>query len=174
MATTFASNLRKMSFNTNELIKIRKATSGSEKSIITISDYLKQFKIKLNQINQLDTESRKKELLKLMNEESSKRKNALTSGVSSYADPNWAAPSASETWLHCILGGDNSEIKEAEKLINQLINVNRKPESIKSNILGYLVIFILCPLSFYFFNWWSAIIVFIIGTIIIGWKNRYD
>jgi|SRR5690554_1283836 len=163
-----------MSFNTNELIKIRKATSSSEKSIIIISEYLKQFKIKLNKINELDNETRKKELIKLMNEESSKRKIALSSGVSSYADPNWAAPSACETWLHCILGGDNSEINEAENLINQLLDVNRKPESKKSNILGYVVIFVLCPLSFYFFNWWSAIIVFFIGTIIIGWRNRYD
>jgi hypothetical protein len=163
-----------MSFNTNELIKIREATSKSEKSINIISDYLKQFKAKVGRINELDVDDRKKELIKLMNEESSKRKNALASGVSSYADPNWAAPSACETWVHCILGENDSEIKETENLINQMLNINRKPESKKSNIFGYLVIIVLCPLSFYFFSWWSAIIVFFIGTTIIGWKNRYD
>ena len=163
-----------MSFNVNELIKIRKATSGSEKSKSKISSYILEFKDKMDNANKMDSKNRKKKLIELMNEESSKRKNALGSGVSSYSDPNWAAPSVCESWIFCLLGGDKAEIENAELIINDLIDVERKNESKKSNFLGYFVILVLCPISFYFINWWSAIIVFFIGTIIIGWKNRYD
>jgi hypothetical protein len=163
-----------MSFNINELIKIRKATSNSEQSKIRIANYISQFKDKLEGIDGQKYEVKKKELIKLMNEETVKRKKALSSGVSSYSDPNWAGPSVCETLIHCLLGENNNEIKEVNSIIEDLLNSNREQESTKSNILGFLILLVASPLTFYFLNWWSGLIVVFISFVIIGWKNRYD
>ncbi len=114
------------------------------------------------------------ELIRLMNEESKKREEALSTGVSSYADPKWAGPSACETWTHCILSENKNEIEEAKGIIDELTNIHRVEESKKSDIYGYLVILVGCPLAFYFFNWWIGSIVLFVGLVIMGWKNRYD
>ena len=163
-----------MSFNLAELTKIRKATSGSERSKKQVANYIHQFKAKLINISELEPESEKKELIKLMNEESKKRKEAMSTGVSSYADPKWAGPSACETWTHCLLSENTNEIDQANGIIDELTDVHRVEESKKSNIFGYLVLFVGCPLAFYFFNWWIGSIVLFVGLVIMGWKNRYD
>ena len=161
-----------MSFNVKELIKIRKATSGSEKIIYQIAEYIKQFKLKVDILQALDIESRRKGLLILMNEESNKRKAALSAGASSYSNPKWAAPSACETYIHCLLGGNPNEIKQANLLIDELSNINREEESTKSDAVGYVVLLVGSPLAFYFLNWWTGLIVVFIGLTIIGWKSR--
>jgi len=163
-----------MSLNVTELKKIRKATSTSEKSKNFIANYIHKFKKELEDINNLESERIRKELIQLMNEKSSERKNALTSGVSSYSDPRWAAPAACESYLHCVLGGKEQEIKEANVIITDLTDLDRKIESGNSNILGYLILLIGSPISFYFFNWWIGLIVAFLGLVIIGWKKRYD
>jgi len=163
-----------MSFNIDELRKIRKATSGSEKSKNKISKYIIKMKDKIENVNKLNPEYRKKELINLMNKESQKRKEALNSRISSYADPNWAAPAACESWLYCILTNNKDEIEKANQIINELANSKRINELKKSNYIGYIFILVFFPLTFYFINWWSALIIFFIGTIIIGWKKRYD
>jgi hypothetical protein len=163
-----------MSFNLNELIKIRKATSGSDKSKKRISDYINHFQIKVNDLNGIESNLKKKELVKLMNEESKKRKGNLSTGVSSYADPNWSGPAACETLILCLLGGNVNEIEQANEILDDLTDLKRAKESKKSNILGYLIILVVCPLSFYFFSWWIGLIVLFTGLVNFGWKNRYD
>ncbi len=163
-----------MSSNITELVKIRKATSGSEKSKNKLSNYIKQFQFKIDILDKFESELRKKELIKLMNEEASKRKEALSTGVSSYSDPEWAGPSACETYTHCLLGENLNEIKQAISIIEELTNTNRIQESKRSDYLGYIVLMICSPLTFYFLNWWIGLIIVFFGLVIIGWKNRYD
>jgi hypothetical protein len=163
-----------MSFNVKELIKIRKATSNSEKSKRKVANYVGEFKSKINRLNEKEPKEKKELLIKMMNEESNKRKKALSTGVSSYSDPNWAGPSACESLIHCILGGDTNEIRQANSVIDELLDVNRKEESSKSKSLGFLILLIGSPLAFYFLNWWSGLITIFLAFVIIGWKNRYD
>lgn len=63
-----------MSFDLAELTKIRKATSGSEKSKKQVANYIDLFKAKLSTISELEPGSKKMELIRLMNEESKKEK----------------------------------------------------------------------------------------------------
>ena len=163
-----------MSFNINELIKIRKATSSSEKSKEMVASAIQDLIPKIKYANSMDSEQRQKELVKLMNEHAGKRKNALNSGVASYADPNWAGPAVCETWLYCLLGEDENEIQQANKIIETLQNIDIKEENSKSGYLGYSIILVGCPLVFYFFTWWAALILLFVGLTTLGWKNRYD
>jgi hypothetical protein len=162
-----------MSLNTSELIKIRKATSGSEQTKQIVSDYIIQFSKEIEELKKLEAENQNKSLLSLMNQESQKRRLALKSGVSSYSDPVWAGPAACETWTHSLLGKNEIEIREVEKIIGDLTNEKRIEETNSSKV-GYFICIILAGFTFYFLNWWSALIVFFIGTIVLGWSRRYD
>ncbi|KAF5433498.1 hypothetical protein C5S39_01565 [Candidatus Methanophagaceae archaeon] len=111
-----------MSFTEEELIKIRKATSGwFKKSARTaIAHSLLALKPKIDSAKKLDETERQAAFKKLMNEATAARQHALQSGANSYGHPQWAAAAACESWLHELVGGTPGSIARVEALIEGL------------------------------------------------------
>ncbi len=111
-----------MSFNEEELIKIRKATSGWFKKSArkTIAQSLLAMKPKIDVAKKLDDTHREEAIKKLMNEATATRQHALQSGANSYSHPQWAAAAACESWLHELVGGTPEGISRIEVLIDEL------------------------------------------------------
>ena len=111
-----------MSFNEEELIKIRQSTSGWFKKSArkAIAQSLLAMKPKIDSANKLDDAQREAELKKLMNEATAERHHALQSGANFYSHPKWAAAAACESWLHELIGGSTEGIVRVEMLIDEL------------------------------------------------------
>ena len=111
-----------MSFNEEELIKIKKATSGffKKSARATIVDSLSSINKKIILAKNMDESDKKAALLKLMNEATEKRQRVLQSGANSYGHPEWAAAAACESWLQELFGGTPESIERVEVLIKEL------------------------------------------------------
>lgn len=114
-----------MSFHEDELLKIKKATSGFFKKSArkTISDKLSRFKPKIDAAMKLDEDEKIQELTQLMNEATAERQQALREGARNHGHPKWAAAAACESWiqaLHPATKGENPA--RIGQLINELIN----------------------------------------------------
>jgi hypothetical protein len=111
-----------MSFNEEELVKIKRATSGWLKKSArkTISHSLAAMKPKIDSAKKLDDHERQEALKKLMNEATYARQQALQSGANSHTHARWAAAAACESWLHELLGGTPDGIARVEQLIEEL------------------------------------------------------
>jgi hypothetical protein len=142
-----------MSFHVAELIKIQKATSKNRISKRAVSKYVKEFMLKLDQLNNQDSEFDEKQLLKLLNEETRKRQQALSRGAASYSNVNWAGPAACESLLQSILLGDENEINDVKLIIFDIMNSNQKDlKNSSSGCFSILLIFSLLFLIFNFFD----------------------
>jgi len=111
-----------MSFNEDELKKIRSKTSGlfKAKARSAISSAISTYKPKIEIAKSLADSERKKALLALLNQAADERHVALQSGANSYGNQAWAAAATVESWLHELMGGDPQGIKNVEAIINQL------------------------------------------------------
>jgi len=111
-----------MSFNEDELKKIRNKTSGwfKAKTRSAISNAISSYKPKIEIAKSLDAPEQKKALLALVNQATNERHIALQSGANSYSNPAWAASATVESWLHELMGGDPQGIKNVEEIINEL------------------------------------------------------
>ena len=113
-----------MSFNEEELLKIKKATSGwFKKSARTaLSQALSVMKPRIDAAKKLNDTERQAALNFLTNEAMAARHQALRSGANSHGHPQWAAAAACESWLHELVGGTPESIARAELLIAGLSN----------------------------------------------------
>ena len=111
-----------MSFNEDELVKIKKKTSGWFKSNARthISKAIEVYKPKIEAAKSLPETERKKALIALVNQATNERNAALQSGANSYSNPSWAAAATIESWLHELIGGKEHEIIKVENIINEL------------------------------------------------------
>ncbi|GMR18715.1 MAG: hypothetical protein BMS9Abin33_1150 [Gammaproteobacteria bacterium] len=111
-----------MSFSEEELIKIRKATSGWFKKPArrAIAQSLLAMKPEIDSAKKLDDAKREHALKTLMNKATATRQRALQSGANSYGNPRWAAAAACESWLHELVGGAPESIARVEVLIDKL------------------------------------------------------
>jgi len=113
-----------MSFNEEELLKIKKATSGFFKKSAreAVAQSLLAIKPKIDAAKKLENPEREKALKALVNEATAARHHALQSGANSYGHPKWAAAAACESWLHEIVGGTSESIDHVEQLVMELMN----------------------------------------------------
>jgi hypothetical protein len=111
-----------MSFNEDELQKIKSKTSGflKGKARAAISDAIKDYEPKVQAAKSLPDNERAEALLALANQATDQRQIALQNGANSYGDPAWAAASTIESWLHELVGGEHHEIDSVEMLIQEL------------------------------------------------------
>ncbi|MEH6578070.1 MAG: hypothetical protein V7731_13425 [Amphritea sp.] len=111
-----------MSFNEDELIKIKKKTSGffKGKARSAISITIGSYKPKIEAARILDEPERNKALLALVDQATAERHLALQSGASSYGNPAWAAAATVESWLHELMVGDPQSIQNVEAIIDEL------------------------------------------------------
>lgn len=164
-----------MSYNLNEIIKIKRATSGSEITKNRISEEIKLLKPIIEETFELQLEEQKTIFRNLKNKYTQQRQLAFNNGATSYASPDWAVPALCESWLLELSSGSKENIHKVEILIEELSNPNRSEESNNNNkIIGFVFLFLASPLILYYHKWWSALIVFVIGLIISGWSKRHD
>jgi hypothetical protein len=113
-----------MSFNIEELQKIKKATSGLFKKSArkAVAKALSEIEPKINAAKRLDSPERENALNSLVKDATAARHHALQSGGSSYGHPKWAAAAACESWLHELVGGTPESIESVEQLVLELMN----------------------------------------------------
>lgn len=114
-----------MSFNEEELLKIKKATSGwfKKKARTSVAQALLAIKPRIDAAKELDDTERQAALKNLADEASAARHHALQSGANSHGHPQWAAAAACESWLHeLLLDGTPESIARVEMLIAELSN----------------------------------------------------
>ncbi len=113
-----------MSFNEEELLRIKNATSGFfKKSARTkLAQALYELKPKIDAAKQLSAEEREKALKSLVKEAINARHCALQSGANSYDHPKWAAAAACESWLHELISGTPESLDRVEQLVIELMN----------------------------------------------------
>ena len=113
-----------MSFNEDELIKIRNATSGwfKGKARYEITRALAILQVNVEELKNLPVEEKRTAIIEMVNDATDKRHAAMNSGASSYGNPEWAAASACESWLHALAGGDSDEIERVEIIVEELID----------------------------------------------------
>ena len=111
-----------MSFNEDELLKIKKATSGffKKKTKIAVTQALVAIKPRIDAVKKLNGDKRIEALNILVNEATNARHLALQRGATSYKDPQWAAAAACESWLQELIGGTSKGIARVDQLIKEL------------------------------------------------------
>ncbi len=111
-----------MSFNEQELIQIRDATSGIFKRSARkkISESLLALRVKIDAALSLPEDELAEEILRLLNKATAERQRWLRSGARSYGHPGWAAAAACETWLHVLRSGDSEAAARIQPLIDEL------------------------------------------------------
>lgn len=111
-----------MSFNEDELRKIKSKTSGflKGKARAAIASAIKEYEPKIQAAKSLPPEDRKKALLALVNQATDQRHIALQNGANSYGNPAWAGAATVESWLHELMGGDAQGIQNVEAIIHEL------------------------------------------------------
>lgn len=114
----------RVGFNEDELIKIKKATSGLFKNSArtAIKQSLEKTKSDILAAKKLNPDQCKSKLIKLMEEATQERKRAIAYGATSYGDKDWAAAAVSETWLQELVHGTPEGIDRVERLIGELMN----------------------------------------------------
>lgn len=111
-----------MNFNEEELMRIKKATSGIFKGSArrAITAAIEDMAPRVAMAKQLTGNEREKGLKKLMVEASDRRKQALADGADGYGDRRWASAAVCETWLHELALGTEDEIEVVERLVDDL------------------------------------------------------
>ena len=112
-----------MSFNEQELIAIKHATSGFFKGGARkqIAQSLQKLAAYLEHIKSTQQQDHHQELLKLLNSFTEMRQEALRRGAKGYSDPNWASAAACESWLQELLRGDEKSVQDVEIVVLDLI-----------------------------------------------------
>jgi len=114
-----------MGFNEEELLKIKKATSGlfKKKDRKAVAQALLAMKPKIEAAKKLDGDERKEALKILVNEATDARHLALQLGANSHGHPQWAAAAAAcESWLHELISGTPESIIKIEQIISHLVD----------------------------------------------------
>ena len=113
-----------MNFNEEELLKIKKATSGlfKKSARAAVTQALLATNPKIDAAKRLNDSEREKALKALVNEATAARHHALQSGANSYGNPKWVSAAACESWLHELVGGTPESIDHVERLIAELMN----------------------------------------------------
>ncbi len=113
-----------MGFNEEELLKIRKATSGpfKKKARKAIAQTLLAMRPRIEAAKKLDGDERKEALKILVNEATDARHLALQLGANSHGHPQWAAAAACESWLHELILGTPDSIVKIEQIISHLVD----------------------------------------------------
>ncbi len=111
-----------MSFNEEELKKIKSKTSGflKGKARLAIANAIREYEPQIQAAKSLSGEDKTRALLALVNQATRQRHVALQSGANSYSNPAWAAAATVESWLHELMGGDQQGIQNVEALIHEL------------------------------------------------------
>jgi hypothetical protein len=113
-----------MGFNEEELLKIKKATSGlfKKKARRAIAQSLLAMKPRIEAARKLDGAEDEEALKILVNEATDARHLALQLGANSHGHPQWAAAAACESWLHELVSGTPESIIRIEEIIAHLSN----------------------------------------------------
>jgi len=163
-----------MSNHLQELRKIKRETSSSNRSKAIVAADLKQISPIVNNALSKNREERKQSLMNLLNMVTIKRQAAFRNGSSSYSDPKWAGPAACESWILSLIKDDKHELQSIELVIEELKNPERKEELKSWNFWSSFIIVVAGILAYNTIGTWFAILIVIIGFIIKGWKNRFD
>lgn len=109
-------------FNEEQLITIKKATSGLFKKSArkNIARSLLDLEPRINSAKKMGDTERRAALKDLLYEAMAARHQALQSGANSFGHPQWAAAAACESWLLELFFGTPDSIACVEVLINQL------------------------------------------------------
>lgn len=112
-----------MSINEEELIKIKKATSGWFKGRArrAIAQSLVALRLEIERAKMLPDQEQDSLLKQLMNQATSERHRVLQNGATSYSHPDWAAAAVCESWLHELVGGTPAGLVRVEALIDELL-----------------------------------------------------
>lgn len=112
-----------MGFNLDEMVEIKKATSGffkkSARKLIACS--LLEIKTQVDNVKQLEGVEREKVLKGLLKEAAIKRRQALQYGAKSYGGSQWASAAACESWLLELSCGTPESIAQIEVVVEELI-----------------------------------------------------
>ena len=113
-----------MGFNEEELLRIKKATSGwFKKSARTfVAQVLLTMKTRIDAAKKLDDTERLETFIFLLLEATAARRVAVQSGANSYSQPQWAAAAACENWLFELVQGTTKTVNRVELLITDLSN----------------------------------------------------
>jgi hypothetical protein len=113
-----------MSFNEEELIKIRDASSGLFKrgARKKIASSLRIASKKLAEIDSLEPEEKREEMIQLLNFFTASRQLAVQQGARGHGHAAWAAAAACESWLQELLNGSPDSTPRVESLIEELIS----------------------------------------------------
>jgi hypothetical protein len=111
-----------MSFNEDELSKIKSKTSGffKGKARLAISSAINDYEPKVRAAKLLPNIEKNKAILALVNQATNQRQAAQQNGANSYGDPDWAAAATIESWLQELMGGEPHGINNVEKLVQEL------------------------------------------------------
>ncbi len=111
-----------MTFNEEEMLKIKKATSGFFKGRAkkAIAQALNELTPKITHAKTLPQVEKEAAVKVLMNKATDARHLALAHGANSYSDPEWAAAAACESWLHELALGTEEGLVVVEKIVREL------------------------------------------------------
>ncbi len=159
--------------NSNELLKVVKAISGSEKSLEKLRASFIEQKQRILTIRELPQDAQKAKLIGLLNECSNERRAAIRNGSHSLDDPAWAIPAARESWMFGLIENDLTEIEKINLIVDEIID-GKKPDVPNKIDKAAWIVILGTILAYSFVNGWLALLIFIVGVIAIGWKNRFD
>lgn len=113
-----------MSDNAEELNKIINETSGWFKGAARsrIRESIRAYRPRIEAALREKEETRRKSLVRILNEVSSARNAALSNGAKSYSHPEWAAAAVCESWLYEILSGTPEGLATVSEKIQFLEN----------------------------------------------------
>ena len=111
-----------MSFNYDELVKIKNATDGffGKKARMAIRAAVIDVAERITAAKKQPVAEQKALLLKLLNQKTYLRQTALRSGSASYSNPEWASAAVCESWLQELLMGDSEDIAMIELILKQI------------------------------------------------------
>ena len=115
---------RIMGFHSEELERIKKATSGmfKKKTRERIAYSLLRLSMHLEVVGKRSDQEIEVEIKKLVNAFSSARQQALANGAKGYSDPDWAEAAACESWVQAMmLNTDPQEMAKVNQLVHELI-----------------------------------------------------
>lgn len=114
-----------MGFHSQELERIKKATSGifKKKARERIAYTLLRLSMHLEVVGKRSDQEIESEIKKLVNAFGSARQLALSNGAKGYGDPDWAEAAACESWVQAMMTGvDEQEMAKVNQLVHELID----------------------------------------------------
>jgi hypothetical protein len=116
-----------MTFDVDELLKIRNANSGyfGKRARLAIANGLHELKPNVDALNSLQEDQYQVAIRVLISKATAKRKATFRGGASSYGNAKWATAAARECWLQNLaLGSTESKVKVEEIIAEMMIKVN--------------------------------------------------